>query len=115
MENENIIEQTIKGLLQKTIENKIPWKLVNPNAVRWIKTSAGTNITVTLQKQLHPVPSNSNYILTIQGPTPTTTNTQINSAIQPAYKVDLIKLFDAALQVGNSESIEVLKRLLDDL
>jgi hypothetical protein len=114
MENENIIEHTLNGLLQKTIEKRIPWKLVNANALRWTKVESGKTINVTLQQQPHPQPTNSNFILTIQGPNPTS-NTQINSASQPTYKEILRSLFNEAMKIGNAESLEVLKRLLEGL
>lgn len=114
MENENIIGQMLRGLLQKTIDKKIPWTMVNANALRWSKLDNGKAINVTLQQQPHPIPTNVHFILTIQGPNPTS-NTQINSTMQPAYKDILRNLFNEAMKIGNAESLEIIKRLLDGL
>jgi len=115
MENDNILLQTINGLLQKTIEGKIPWKTVNANAIRWTKQGVGgvTPVIVTLQKQQHPQPANIHYILTVQAQGAQAT--QINTLINPELKEILSKLFQEASKVASSVSIQILKNLLDGL
>jgi hypothetical protein len=112
MEKEDIIEQMLKGLLQKTVEKKIPWKMVNSNALRWVKTENAQTINVTLQQQPLPAITNVNYILTVQGPNPSN-STQINSSTQPNYKETLRSIFTEAMKIGNSESLEIIRKLLD--
>ncbi|HMU47439.1 MAG TPA: hypothetical protein PKC72_13790 [Chitinophagaceae bacterium] len=120
MENENILLQTINGLLQKTIEGKIPWKTVNANAIRWTKPGTGgaTPIVVTLQKQQHPQPLNPqpphlHYFLSVQAQGAQAT--QITSLANPELKDILSKLYQEASKISNSVSIQILKNLLDGL
>jgi hypothetical protein len=117
MENENIYLQTVDGLLQKTLQNKIPWTTVNPNAVRWTRQGPGPGgnspIIVTLQKQPHPNPANSRFVLSIQ--THGAASTQINSLTNPELKEALDKLYEEALKVASSVSFRILKNLLDGL
>lgn len=115
MENDNILVETIDGLYQKTVENKIPWALVNTNALRWTKQAipGGAAVVVTLQKQPHPQPTNTSYILTIQAQGAQVT--QINSITNITLKESLNRLFQEAFKVANSASIRILKNLLDGL
>lgn len=116
MENDNIFIETINSLLQKTIENKIPWTLVNANALRWTKQAApGNAIIVTLQKQPNPVPTNTNFVLTIQAQGTSAQVTQLNSATNTSLKEPLNSLYQEAIKVANSVSIRMLKNLLDGL
>jgi len=115
MDNKQLIQQTLTELLQKTIERKVPWTLVNPNAIRWTKQNGPQPTHVTLQKQPQPVnvASLENYVLTIQ--TPGTAAIQINTVIEQTMKPILSQLFREAMLTANDKTAEILKNLLRDL
>ena len=116
MNNKELIQQTLGELLQKTIERKVPWTLVNPNAVRWTKGNGNQITHVTLQKQPGPIVNSTtkeNYILTIQ--TPGTAAIQIHTQLEPTMKEALIQLFKEAMLSASDKTAEILKNLLRDL
>jgi hypothetical protein len=118
MENSEIIKEMLNDLLQKTIEKKITWKIVNSNAIRWVKSEPSQQTTVTLQKQASANPAHrENYILTIQSPPQP--STQIDSASDPFVKEIFVNLFKEAKKEANrlteEKKIEVIKSLLKDI
>jgi hypothetical protein len=118
MENNKIIEQVLSELLQKTIEKKVIWTLVNPNALRWINANTPQPTHVTLQKQLLPNQTNpsvprENYVLTIQSPP--NQPIQINTAVNQSSKDVLSNLFKEAMASSSDKTIEILQNLLKGL
>ena len=118
MENSEIINQMLAELLQKTIDKKINWIVVNANTIRWIKSGPPLSTSVTLQKQVSPNPSiKENYVMTIQSPP--TPPTQFNTAKEEQLKMMLMKIyFEAtkeAVRLEEEKKIDVIKNLLKDL
>src|SRR5579871_6639000 len=119
MENNKFIEGALTSFLTKTREKKIPWIIINPNALRWIKQSPNTQpITVTLQKQVNAaavqpntfsVTPSTSYVLTIQQPP--NTAIQINSSMEPTMKEILSQLFQNATLIANDKTVEVINNL----
>ena len=115
MENNKLIEEILSEFLQKTQERRIPWALINPNAVRWTKQSPQQVTIVTLQKQMttisgSPTTLKENIVLTIQNPQATII--QINSSTEPSLKDLLSSLFKEAMISANDKTIETLRNLL---
>ena len=117
MENSKLIEQVINELLQKTIDNKVPWDVINPNAIRWVKKSQNIT-TVVLQKAVMQTPGNStlteNYVLSIQTQ-PAGINIQINTAVEQSMREIFSKLFIEAMKVANDKTAQILRDLLEGL
>jgi len=125
MNNEKIIEQ-INKLIDRTKENKISWKAVGTNLLRWVKNEEGRMFTVTLQVQQLPVrigiPGTpivnnltSNYFFTIQGTNPNEVILQVNSNLNQEFKEPLESLFTEAMKLSRDSSAEVIDKLLKDL
>ena len=114
MENNKLIVEVLADFLLKTLEKRIPWTLINPNAVRWTKQTPLQVTIVTLQKQLLPMPGSAsvkeNYVLTIQNPTATAI--QINTATDQSLIPALSNLFKEAMLSANDKTIEILTNLL---
>jgi len=117
METNQAIDQVLSELLQKTNEGKVPWVLVNPNAVRWTKQDKMPPTIVTLQKQPVTVPTNpsirENFVLTIQAPP--AISIQISTMVDQSKREIFSQLFKQAIIVANDKTIEILKSLLQGL
>ena len=118
METTEVVKQMFEELLLKTIEGKVNWTVLNPNAIRWIKSRGPQPMIVTLQKQPSPNPAiRENYVMTIQSQS--TTPMQLNTVTETALKEVFVKLYNEATKeaVRTNESIklEVIKNLLKDL
>ncbi|MES2023636.1 MAG: hypothetical protein V4439_03050 [Patescibacteria group bacterium] len=125
MDNTKILEQ-IKKLIEKSKEEKIPWKSANSNLVRWIKQEDDRSFTITLQIQQmamiinRSIPpslgqNNNNYVFTIQATNPNEVILQVNTVIDSSYKESLRILFNTAMAVSKNTSVEVIDKLLKDL
>jgi putative ubiquitin-RnfH superfamily antitoxin RatB of RatAB toxin-antitoxin module len=125
MEN-TIITQMLDDMLQKTIEKKIIWSVINVNAVRWIKPEKPHPILVTLQKQPQPNPAiRETYIFTIQqnqqnlNQVTSVVLAQINTAVDISAKDVLSKIFNEATKearrIEDEKRAEVIKNLLNDI
>jgi len=135
MESSEIIKETISALLQKTIEKKVKWTVVNPNAVKWEKQDPQEKTIVTLQRQPSPNPNIKEvFILTIQTiknppprpagvvrpalqrPTPSSNPIQITSGTDPSLKEVLSSLYaEIFREVSRQEDekkLEIIKNLL---
>jgi len=136
MESSDIIKETITGLLQKTIEKKVKWTVVNPNAVKWEKKDTIEKTIVTLQRQPSPNPNIKEiFILTIQTlknppprpagvarpaiqrPTTSSSPIQISSGTDPSLKEILSSLYaEIFKEVSRQEEekkLEIIKNLLN--
>lgn len=136
MESSEIIKETISGLLQKTIEKKIKWTVVNPNAVKWEKQDTIERTIVTLQRQPSPNPNIKEiFILTIQTlknppprpagvprpaiqrPIPSSSPIQISSATDMNLKEIMSGLYSEIFKEVNRQEevkkLEIIKNLLN--
>lgn len=119
MENNEVINETLKELIQKTSERKILWTIVNANVIRWIKVEPSNKLThVNLQRQPSPNPEIKEiYILTIQSPPRPVI--QISTLTDQSLKESLITLFNVAIKetkkLADEKKIESIKNLLRGL
>lgn len=118
MENNEIINETLNELIQKTAERKILWTIVNANALRWVKPEQPRPTTVTLQRQPSPNPEIKEiYILTIQSPPKGAI--QFSSITDQFLKQSLANLFNVAIKetrnLADERKIETIKNLLNGL
>ncbi len=111
------IEPQLKKFISKTTEGKIDWVLINPNAVRWVKTIGNRTTTSTLQAQggLPNNPASKNFVFTIQNNLPPTVILQINTVSDGRYKELLSQLFEIAIQTSKNTSGKFLDDLLDSI
>lgn len=106
----------LNNLTQKTAEKKIDWKLINPQAVRWIRMLGGRQITVTLQAQPRTsIGSNRQlyYILNIQSPPEAVL--QVNTLTDTTYQSILEQLFNTAVNFAKESTAGIIDNLLDGI
>ncbi len=114
------LKDQIQKLLLKTKEDKINWKQVNQNSIRWITQTDGTNYVVTLQTTLTGIIINgkqeNQYILTIQNNNgEMILQLQSNKQINSEYTNLLDDLFEIAIAKTKEESVNIFNKLLDDI
>lgn len=113
------ILKQLKTLHLKTQENKINWKQINQNSIRWTSHANGNMYITTLQsiatgRILNGLEINQ-YILTIQSNTgEMILQVQSNSDINPEYSPILKDLFDYAITKSKADSLTILNQLLNN-
>jgi len=120
MENNNInrmYEKVLDQLYMNTVERKIIWSIVNPIALRWIK-SGETIYVVTIQRQpggnVNQYGPNDNFVLTIQSDADAPP-LQISSVNDAALRHPLQRLYIEAQASTSDKTISILKDFLKGL
>ncbi len=135
METLEAIKETLKGILNRTIQQKIDWTFINQNAIKWTKVDKKGPTVVLLQRQFPMDPNmNTIFLISIQPPpspspqlTPNqkervkkeTTPIQFNSNDHPELLELLVNIFEAAQVKADMEEEErkanIIKGLLDGI
>jgi len=108
------IKEQIIQFIKKTEEKRIDWKYLNANTVRFIKKIEGNkNYTVTIAIQR--TKPNPNFVFTIQSSNPNQVLLQLQTANQPEHRDAINHLFHIAFEQSQSDTIEAIDDLLNNL
>ena len=121
------IHNQLSKLIQKTLEDKVDWKSINPNAFRWV-VIRGSNQFVTTFQGLNIPPQNVNlnfpspigngtFVFTLQSinPSETLIQLQVTQHSNPEYLDELTKLYFIILEKTKKDYSKILDDLLDNM
>ena len=123
------IHVQINKLIQKTVEGKVEWKSINPNAFRWTVLKNNIQYITTFQAVNVPQQStqanpnlqqpigNGTFIFTLQttNPQETLIQLQVTQNINNQYVNELNKLYQIILGKHTKDYSKILNDLLDNL
>lgn len=123
------IHNQINKIIQKTIEGKIEWKAINPNAFRWTVIKGNNQFITTFQavniplgqnnlliNPLNPI-GNGTFVFTLQttNPNEAIIQLQVTNNNNREYISELLKLYNLISEKTKKDYSKILDDLLDNL
>lgn len=123
------IHNQIQKIIQKTSEDKIEWKSINPNAFRWTVVKGNNQFITTFQavniplgqnevfnNPLNPI-GNGTFVFTLQttNPNEAIIQLQVTNNNNREYINELLQLYKIISEKTKKDYSKILDDLLDNL